>query len=467
MKRNYLTGKPRPVAGELHKGGRRGIFFGELTLAIKKREIFGWAMYDFANSAFATTILAVIFNKYFATVVAGGARGVDLFGFHLHGASLFTFAVSLSMAISAVLSPFLGAVADSSGSKKRFLMIFCYTAILFTGLLFFVREGDYGIGALFFIIANIGFAGGNVFYNAFLPEISTDRNIGRISGMGWAVGYVGGGLLLAINFVMLKYPGLLGFPEGYFTVHDCFLSVSFWWLIFSVPTFLFLKERAQGAMPSSKISLRAGYRRLRHTFGRIKTFRELTKFLAAYLIYNDGIETVIVMASIFGAEVLGMETAEIILYFLMIQGIAFFGSLIFGYLADTIGNKKTVMISLGGWALIVVWAFRLGVFWDPKTEYWILGVLAGIVMGGSQAASRSLQGTFTPDANSAEFFGFFAISGKFASVVGPLIYGILIAITGSVQSGILSVLLFFVVGTTILWTVNEKKGMEERKKPIL
>ena len=210
-----------------------------------------------------------------------------------------------------------------------------------------------------------------------------------------------------------------------------------------------------------------GYQRLRHTFRRIKTFRELTKFLVAYLIYNDGIETVIVMASIFGAEVLGMETGEIILFFLMIQGVAFLGSLIFGFLADTIGNKKTVIISLGVWSFIVVWAFRLGIIWDPKTEYWILGVLAGIVMGGSQAASRSLQGIFTPDANSAEFFGFFAVSGKFASVFGPLIYGILIAITGSVRSGILSVLFFFLVGMAILWTVDEKKGMKEKQNPVI
>ena len=155
-------------------------------------------MYDFANSAFATTILAVIFNQYFVTVVAGGEKGIALFGFQLHGASFFTFSISLSMAISAVVSPFLGAVADASGMKKRFLMIFCYTAVLFTGLLYFVHAGDYWMGAVFFIIANIGFAGGNVFYNAFLPEISTSENIGRISGIGWAWGYIGGGILLVL-----------------------------------------------------------------------------------------------------------------------------------------------------------------------------------------------------------------------------------------------------------------------------
>ena len=437
-------------------------------MPVQKREIFGWAMYDFANSAFATTILAVIFNQYFATVVAGGEKGVQLFGFHLHGASFFTFSVAISMAISAVLAPFLGAVADASASKKSFLMFFCYVAVLFTGFLYFVHEGNYWRGAVFFIIANIGFGGGNVYYNAFLPEISTDENIGRISGLGWALGYIGGGALLAINLIMLKYPGWLGFPAGYFTVQDCFLSVALWWFVFSLPTFIFVRERAQKSSPTfQKSHFSEGYQRLRHTFRRIKTFRELTKFLVAFLIYNDGIETVIVMASIFGAEVLGMETGEIILFFLMIQGIAFFGSLIFGFLADAIGNKRAVLISLGVWAFIVVWAFTLGIIWDPKTEYWILGALAAIVMGGSQAASRSLQGIFTPDINSAEFFGFFAASGKFASVFGPLIYGILIAITGSVRSGILSVLFFFLVGMAILWTVDEKKGMEEKKKPIV
>jgi UMF1 family MFS transporter len=324
------------------------------------------------------------------------------------------------------------------------------------------------MGAIFFIIANIGFAEGNVFYNAFLPEISTDQNIGRISGLGWALGYIGGGALLAINLVMLKYPEGFGFPTGYFTVQDCFLSVAFWWLIFSLPLFLFLKERSHAALPSiERSSFLEGYRRLQHTFRRIKTFKELTKFLFAYLIYNDGIETVIVMASIFGANVLGMKTNELIVFFLMVQGIAFVGAMIFGFLADAIGSKRTVIISLGIWVLIVLWAFQLGIIWDPKTEYWILGVLVAIVLGGSQAASRSLQGLFTPDANSAEFFAFFGVSGKFASIFGPLIYGILIAITGSVQSGVLSVLIFFVVGMIILWTVNEKKGMREREKPVL
>lgn len=436
-------------------------------MPIRKREIVGWAMYDFANSAFATTILAVIFNHHFVSVVAGGERGVVLLGLHLHGASFFTFTVSFSMAVSAAFSPFLGAIADASRSKKQFMMVFCYGAVLSTGLLYFVHAGDIWMGAIFFVVANIGFSEANVFYNAFLPEISNERNIGRISGLGWALGYIGGGLLLAINLLMLKYPESIGFEKGSFTVQDCFLSVAVWWLIFSIPTFLFLRERAEGSSSIRGGYLNEGYRRIRQTFSRIRTFRELTKFLIAFLIYNDGIETVIVMASIFGAEVLGMETSEIILFFLMIQGVGFIGSLIFGYLADAIGNKKTVMISLGIWSLIVLWAYALGIVWDPRTEYWILGVFAALVMGGSQAASRSLQGILTPDANSAEFFAFFGVSGKFASIFGPLIYGILIAITGSVRSGILSILIFFIVGMGILWTVDEKRGLEEKQRPVI
>lgn len=437
-------------------------------MSVQKREIFGWAMYDFANSAFATTILAVLFNQYFATVVAGGEKGVEIFGLRLHGASFFTFTISFSMALSALFSPFLGAVADVSGFKKRFLMLFCYIAIIFTGLLYFVGEGNYWRGAIFFIIANIGFAESNVFYNAFLPKISNDQNIGRISGLGWALGYIGGGTLLAINLIMLKYPHLLGMSEEFFSIQDCILSVSIWWFIFSIPTFLFLKERRE-KIPSlsPRGYFREGYRRLHETFLRVRTFRELTKFLLAYLIYNEGIETVIVMASIFGVQVIGMKTDEIILFFLMVQGIAFFGSLLFGFLVDAIGNRRTLILSLIIWSFIILWAFQLGILWDPKTEYWILGILTGMVLGGSQAASRSLQGLFTPEANSAEFFAFYGVSGKFASIFGPLIYGILIALTGSVQTGVLSVLIFFIIGMGILWSVNEKKGMEERLNPIL
>jgi UMF1 family MFS transporter len=424
-------------------------------------------MYDFANSAFATTILAVIFNKYFAEVVAFGRTGIRVLGVHLPGAAVFTFAVAIAMACVAISAPVLGAIADFSGRKRQFLAYFCYGGVLFTGLLYFIGEGDYWLGALFFVLAHIGFSGGNVFYNGFLPEISTDETIGRVSGMGWALGYIGGGMLLAINLIMLRYPHWLGFGRNSFTVHHCFLSVAVWWGIFSLPMFLWVREAGRRhILPRGETYLRVGFGRVFRTLRKVGNYRELSKFLVAFLIYNDGIQTVVIMASIFGAEVLGMGTEELIVYFLMVQGTAFVGSLIFGLLADGLGNKRTILLALVVWVLVVVWAYVLGLFWSPRVEYWILGILAGMVLGGSQATSRSLQGLFTPEANSAEFFGFYAVAGKFASIFGPLIYGLILSITGSLRTGILSLILFFVAGMIILCTVDEGKGRAEKLHPI-
>lgn len=435
------------------------------------KEVFAWSMYDFANSAFATTILAVIFNAYFAEIVAGGAKGVDinLFGFNIHlpGSSLFSFSLSIAMFIVALTGPILGAIADFSNSKKKFLFFYCFVGCLFTGLLYFVREGNYIIGSLFFIISCIGFEGGNVFYNAFLLEIAEQSDMGKVSGFGWAIGYIGGGLCLLLNLIMLNSPRLLGFSEGFFSVNSIFLSVAIWWAVFSVPIFLFVKEKNEKYnLPEKKSYISIGFGRIRNTFKKIRNYTELVKFLIAYLIYNDGIQTVIVMASIFGAEVLKMNETERIEYFLVIQATAFAGSLFFGYLSDKINNKKTILITLFIWSLVVIWAYFLGIFFKPIFEFWIIGILAGLVMGGSQAASRSLQASFTPKNNSAEFFGFFAVSGKFASVVGPFLYGLIILITGSLKNGIFSLIIFFIIGIILLLFVNEKEGIKQKESVV-
>ncbi len=427
------------------------------------KEIFSWAMYDFANSAFATTILAVVFNVYFAKVIVGD-EPVRWLGMLVSGETLWSYTIAISMLLIVLTAPVLGAIADFSASKKKFLFIYCYTSIFFTALLFFTSEGNYILAMIFFIIANIGFAGGNGFYNAFLPEIATTKNIGRISGFGWALGYVGGGLCLLLNMFIIKSPHWFGIPEhNNLPIRFSILSVAIWWGIFAIPTFLWLKEKATPLpLPKGKSYLNIGFTRVWKTFKKVRQYKELSKFLISYLIYNDGIETVIFMSSVFAAKELGMATSEIIQCFLMIQLVAFFGSLIFGYIGDKINTKTSIFITLYMWAGVVSWAF----FIRNKWEFWVLGAVVGLILGGSQSASRSLQGLFTPKAHAAEFFGFFAISGKLSAFVGPLIFGLVSQITGSFRFAILFLLAFFIIGIAILYTVDEKQGLEESKKTI-
>jgi len=439
------------------------------TPAVAPREIWAWGLYDLANSAFATSILAVIFNRYFAEALAGGEEGValEILGttVQVPGVTFFTYTLAAAMLIVAVLAPVLGAIADFSGSKKKFLAFFCYLGVGATALLYFVHEGQYWRGAIFFIVAQVGFAAGNIFYNAFLPEISTPRNIGWISGFGFTLGYLGGAIVLALNLAMLRYPEWIGF-ETPFTPQDTFLSVAIWWGVLSIPTFVWLRER-QTPVPlaAGRSYLQVGIGRVRETFRNIRRYRELTKFLIAFLVYNDGIQTTIVIAAIFVDEALGMSEGAIVGLFLMIQATAFVGALLMGAISDRIGNKRTILITLVAWTLVAIWGFFIGFSGDPETEVWLLGVAVGMILGGSQSASRALQGNFTPDENSAEFFAFYGIAGKFASVLGPVVYGSVYALIG-IRSAILSLGVFFVVGLVILLTVDEEEGMRQAKTAV-
>ncbi len=419
-------------------------------------QVFAWAIYDFANSAYATTILAVIFNVYYARVVAGGAEGTTLWGIRVPGASMFTFFVAVGMVVVAISSPVLAALSDLGGMKKRMLAFHLAGGVLATALLYTVGPGQWVWGGLLFVISQIGFAGGNVFYNALLQDIAEPEDYGKVSGLGWAWGYIGGGLLLCVNLIMLQYPQLLGLPPNSFTVQDCFLSVAIWWALFSLP--LFRSVPSKSGSESARVDVRAAWRSLKSVTRRLRELPNFTRFFFAFLLFNDGIETVVVMASIFGDQELHMTSANLIMYFLMIQAVAFVGSLLFGWLADKLGNKRTIQISLIGWLLVVIWGWQLGIFGDPLFEYWMLGILAGLVMGGSQAASRSLQAALIPPERSAEFFSFFGISGRFASAIGPLVFGLAVLLTGSLRLGILSLIVFFAGGYIILLTVNEGEG---------
>ena len=281
-----------------------------------------------------------------------------------------------------------------------------------------------------------------------------------MSGISWGLGYLGGGLCLVLNMIMLQRPQLLGFEEGYFGVGDCLIVAGVWWGLFALPTVLWLKDEPRKDVPkTSLVKLTAtAWHRLITTFKAIKHYRQLKNFLIAYLLLNDGVETVILMASIFGAQVVGMSTGEIVGYFIMVQATAMVGSLFFGWLSDIIGNKITLLITTVVWVVIIGWAFRLGWLINLKGDFYIIGVLAGIVMGGCQTTARAMQASFTPREKSAEFFGFFAISGKFASVFGPLIYGSAILIFGDIHYGILSLGIFFLAGGLLLWRVDEREG---------
>jgi MFS transporter, UMF1 family len=422
------------------------------------REVLSWGLYDFANSAFATTILAVIFNRYYAGVVAGGEEGVAVtfFGqvYQVPGATMFTWIVTASMLLVAITAPLLGAWADARAAKKRFLGVYVLIGVFGTAMLGSAGEGDWLSAGLWFILANFAFAGGNVFYNAFLNELADPDEMGAVSGFGWGIGYLGGGLLLIINLLMLEAPHLFGFAEGELTVHHTFITVAIWWGLFSLPFFLNVKERAVATTTSALEGMRASVRRLRTTLGEVREHKQLWRFLIAYLFFNDGIETVILMAAIYGDQELGMAQGMLVIYFLVIQFTAFGGSLLFGRISGKIGVKPALMTTLFVWCGVVTAAFAIGWTGYPITEYFVLGVVAGLVMGASQSLARTMQGLFTPPEREAEFYGFFAISGRFAAVLGPLTFGVIVAITGSLRWAILSVIVFFIAGLLLLSRVQ-------------
>jgi MFS transporter, UMF1 family len=397
------------------------------------KSIFGWIMYDFANSSFTTIIVTVIYSVYFKDVVVNQGE---------YGTALWGRAVSISMLLVAISAPIFGAVADFSRAKKRFLFYNCYLTVIFTALLFFVKAGNIFTGMLFFIIANFGFNSGNVFYNALLPDIVPRDQIGKVSGWGWAVGYIGGliSLLLMLPLVHNKWVSLT-FP-----------TVAAFFGIFAIPTFILLKEIRR---PSKRTNyFKTAFRRISISFKSIKQFKELMKFFLSYLIYNDGIVIVISFAAIYGATRFGMSQKQLITYFVIANLTSMLGAFIFGYILDKIGAKRTISITLIIWIAVVIWAFLC----SSIKEFYYVGLLAGIAIGSSQSSSRVMLALLTPQEKMAEFFGFYSVTGRLASIFGPLTYGEISRITGDQRWAILSVVAFFIVGTIILQTVNEEKG---------
>ncbi|HAN40354.1 MAG TPA: MFS transporter [Candidatus Cloacimonetes bacterium] len=400
------------------------------------KSTWGWMFYDFANSAFTTIIVSVVYSAYFIGTVVQGDPG--------YGEMLWGRAIGISMTLVAISAPFLGAAADYSRGKKRMLFLNCWLTVVFTALLWFVGPGDVTKGMIFFIIANFGFNSANVFYDAFLPEVSTPETIGKVSGYGWAFGYVGGLLSLLVSLVLLKINVRLIFP-----------MIALHHFVFSLFTFFWLKEPKRPVQRSNYFKI--GFNRVWWSMKNLRKLPNLLRFIISYFVYNDGITTVIVFASIYGITRFGMTTQDMIIYFILAQFTSIAGSAIFGKLTDATNTKTSLSLSILIWITVVVWAF----FCKSATEYYFVGLLAGLAIGSSQANSRTMLSQLTPLNKQAEFFGFYTLTGRISSIFGPILYGWIAHKTGDIRYSILSLLLFFVVGWILLQTVSLEEGIRQ------
>jgi UMF1 family MFS transporter len=412
------------------------------------RIINAWCMYDWANSAFATTIMGAVLPTFYSAVAGAGLPG--------NAATVYWgYTSSIAMLINAAMGPILGAVADYLGAKKRFLAFFTAFGVFFTSLLVMVTSGQWLLASLIYILGYIGFGGANVFYDSLLPHIARPEDIDYVSSKGFALGYLGGGILLAVNVAMILFWDRIGLSSAEMASRLSFVSVGIWWAIFSIPVLRSVPEppvpEAEGPVVNP---FKEAFQRLANTFAHVRKYSELSKFLLAFWVYNDGIGTIIKMAAIYGAEI-GIGQTDLIGALLLVQFVGIPFSLLFGRLARSVGAKRSVHLALGIYTVISLAAYSMTTAW----QFWALAGMVGLVQGGSQALSRSLFGRMVPKAKSAEFFGFYDVSSKFAGIVGPAVFALVGQLTGSSRLGIISLIVFFVVGGLLLTKVDEAEGI--------
>jgi UMF1 family MFS transporter len=439
-----------------------------------RREIFGWAMYDWANSAFSTTVGTVFLGPYIASLTATAAEaypdGMARFlGIPVAPDSFLAYCVSFSVLMQVLILPILGAIADYSHLRKRLMQIFATVGAIATILMFFVVADLWWLGGVLFIIANLSFGAAIVFYNAYLPDIASEEERDRVSSYGWAMGYLGGGVLLALNLAFFVFSADLGVPSS-LAVRINLASAGIWWLGFATITWARLRTRHRArALPLGETYLSISFKQLRNTLREVRNFPETLKFLLAYFLYNDGIQTVIAVAAVFAAAPLarggiGLSQDSLIGVILLIQFVAFAGALLWGRLAGWIGAKQAILVSLVIWAGVVIYAYG-GLRGENRfMEFVILGIFIALVLGGSQAISRSLFAQMIPDGKEAEFYSFYEISERGTSWIGPLVFGLANQIFGNLRPAILSLIFFFVAGLILLPFVNVRKAIEDVKK---
>jgi UMF1 family MFS transporter len=437
----------------------------EIALKNDPREIFGWKMYDWANSAFYTTVVGTLFSPYLTRLAqaAVGENGVVLhLGFlgSVTAKSLPTLCVSISVGLQVFLLPVLGALGDYSDLKKRLMALFCYAAVLANCLLFFIQGNLYLLGGILFIIANLCFGAANVFYNSYLPEITTEDQADKVSSRGFAYGYLGGAIMLALNFLLVLFAPRLGLSTG-MAVRLSLLSAGIWWGGFAVIAFLRLKPRPKSKqLPPGKGYVGAAFMELWSTLRELKRLPLTARYLIAFLIYNDGIQTVIFAASVFIEQELFPEGNPLFLLeiYLMVQFVAVAGALLFERLAYLIKTKNAIVLSLLIWSGIVFYAYR---FLHTAAEAWILAAIIAIVLGGSQALSRSLFSRLIPSGKESAFFGLYEVSERGTSWMGPLLFSIVVARTGSYRQALLSLIIFFVIGLLVLIFTDTEKATQQ------
>lgn len=418
---------------------------------------FVWCLYDWANSGFATVILAAVLPVYMVSLIPEGGVPLPWSGDSLPATAFWGYTVSLSMALVALAAPLLGQMSDQRGWRRPMLALFCLLGSLATAALMFAGPGRYLLAATLFILGNIGFAAGNIFYNAYLPSLTEGSAADRLSSRGFAYGYLGGGLVLLISFLMIQKYTWFGFTDMGQATRAGFVFTGFWWLLFALPALFILKENRTS---HPQLNVHGLLKRYRTTFSNVWQHRELRRFLFAFLLYNDGIQTIIAVSAVFARDELKLTQGTILGCFLLIQFVATPGALLFAHLAERYGVKRIVMLSLVIFVMITGYASTM----HTAIEFWILGLAVALVLGGSQALSRSLFVRMVPEKNSAEFFAFFAISTKFASIFGPLLFAVLIHLSGSNRLAILALTSFFVIGLLLLRNVDIEAGARHAKQ---
>jgi MFS transporter, UMF1 family len=437
------------------------------TVKNDRKTVFGWCMYDWANSAYITTAVGLL-PIFFAKTIVGDA-GVILFGRHFRADTLWGFTVGLAGAISFLFAPVLGAMADFSSAKKKFLLFFAYTGSLFTIFFYFCHSGNVVGTMFFFLVTQVAFVNGNVFYDAFLPHIASEDRMDDVSAKGYAYGYVGGGLQFAIALALVSLHDKIGLSREH-AARIGIATSGVWWAAFTLFLARYLPEADAAAelpqrysrLPRAVGISAVGVERTWKTALRAVKFPHLILFLLAFMLYNEGIQTVINMASIYGTSELKLDASALMLTLLIIQFVAIGGSLAFSRLADKFGTRKAIVFALVMWMGVVIYAY----FLKTTVEYFILGMIVGIAMGGAQSLSRSYYGSMIPEEASAEFFGFYTVFTKFSAIWGPWTFALITHLAGSARTAILALITYFIAGTALLLAVNETKARAAKEAAI-